>query len=151
MGPHRALLRVQLVGVLFLAAGCYGYRPVNLVPSPGASVRLVLVGATRIAVQPAASESVRARYDQVLEVSGTVEATSRDTVAIRLGELRTAAGPIAGSAHGVALVPLDRVSRVTERHLQAGRTLVGGAGVLLLATTVLVVVLIVTVAKAAGG
>lgn len=147
-----ALRRLRASLILSVAlAGCYGYRPARVAPEPGTRVRLVFIAATTIRLSPATAEDPPGLYENVLEASGVIEATSRDTIALRLGELRSADGPIAVRAHAVALVPVDRVARVSERHLAAGRTALGGAGMLLLAMTTLIVLLIITVTKAAAG
>jgi hypothetical protein len=89
-------------------------------------------------------------YDRVLELSGIIAAAAADTIALRLGELRTAAGPVAGTAREVVLVPTAAIASIAERRFQMGQTVGLGLGVVTLAVSVFLVVIIVTLTKAAG-
>ena len=152
---NRRQASLPAVGGAFLLAlgtfGCYGYRVAQLTPAPGTRVRVVLVAASSLAVRTAGAEGPRTLHANVLEATGTVVAASRDTIVLRLGELYTTDGAVGGLGDLLALVPVDHIAQVTERHFQAGRTALGGAGLLLLATGTLIVVLVVTIVKAAGG
>ena len=152
---HRRRASLAAVGGAFLVAlgtsACYGYHVAELTPTPGTRVRLVLQARSPVAVAAAGADGPRTLHANILEATGTVVAASRDTIVLRLGELYAADGAVGGLGDLLALVPVDHVAQVTERHFQAGRTALGGAGLLLVATATLIVLLIVTIVKAAGG
>jgi len=133
-----------------LACGaCYAYRPAPVAPAAGARVRLVLTAAAQIVVMAPGRAETRRSIPDVLEATGVMEASSADTVVLRLGELRTAAGAAADVAADVALIPASLISRIEERRFQAGTTLLAGAGFALIAMGVLMTVLIVSILTAA--
>lgn len=143
MAHQRVLL--ALLGL----SGCYAYRPAGVTPAPGTRVRIVLTAASGITVLDSTAAAPRTVHDGVFEASGVIEAATRDTIALRLGELSTATGAAAGAARGVALIPVDRVARVSERRFQAGRTALGGIGFLTLAGGAFLIFLIITLTNTA--
>ena len=135
--------------VVALAAACYAYRTTPVVPVPGARVRLVLLSETAIVTAAPARDGTRGEAAGVLELSGWVVSAASDTVAVRLGELRTAAGALPDVEGRIALVPAARIARIEERRFQAGTTLLAGAGFAVITTGVLMVLLIATLVMAA--
>jgi hypothetical protein len=147
----RALpLLATLLGVTVWTAGCYAYRTVPVAPAAGTRVRVVLTGATPVIAMVPGREDTRRTFEGVLEAGGTIQAAAGDTVALVLGELRTAAGSVPDVAGRIALLPTARIGRIEERRFQAGTTLLAGTGVSLLVFTVFIVLLTATVVKAAG-
>ncbi len=129
--------------------GCFAYRPASLTPAPGARVRIVLrEPQTVTAAAEAAGGTVRT-WDRVLEARGTITAVSGDTIALRLGQLRTPAGTAPRSAGTVVLLPTGGIAGIQARRFEAGRTLLAGLGLSFLALTALEVALIVLVTRAA--
>jgi hypothetical protein len=108
-------------------------------------VRIVL--ATALEVTTVTSTGARDAHAEVLEVSGTIEAASADTVAVRLGELRTATGAIGSLEGQTVLLPVAHIARIERRELQAGRTALAGIGLATLALAGLVVVIIWSLTK----
>lgn len=108
--------------------GCFAYRPTPLAPAPGAKVRIVLKSPMTIAT--AADTALRSRrsYERVCEATGTVTAVAGDTIALRLGELRTPAGSIPGVTRQVALLPTASITSIQERRFEAGQTFLAGLG-----------------------
>lgn len=147
-GAVRFVRRALTVLLAAPCAGCFGYRPSSLTPAPGATARIVLRSPRTIPVAAGPGEQRRA-YAQVLEARGTIVAVSGDTIALRLGELRTETGGIPSVSRDVVLLPAEAIDVVEVRHFQLGRTLGVGLGISVLAFTVLVVALIVTLTKAA--
>ena len=139
--------RAALLGCWLLAGGCYAYRPVTVVPAPESRVRVVFDRSIDVTTVPAVSDSARTTYPAVLEASGTIVAATGDTVALRLGELRTTVGMVSGVSGRVALLPAERIARIDERRFQAGTTFLGGLGLSLLAVGVFVVVITVALVR----
>ena len=84
----------------------------------------------------------------MLEASGTIEAAAGDTVALRLGELRTAAGALPNVEGRVALLPTDRIAKIEGRRFQAGTTALTGVSLSALALTVYLLFVIAAITKA---
>lgn len=145
--PMRTTVRAALLGVSFTASGCVAYRPVALAPAPGAHVRIVFTSSIVVATFQPGPDSTRRAHAGVLEASGTIEAAASDTVALHLGELRTAAGPVPDVSGHVALLPSAQIARIEERRFQAGTTALAGVGAATLSLTALVVLLIVAITK----
>ncbi len=143
---HLLVIAAAAIG----SAECYAYRPASLAPLSGATVRIVLRSPMTITTAAPDTERAHRHYDQVLEASGRIAAVAADTIALRLGELRTPAGSVPGVAREVALVPTAGIATIEERHFQLGRTVAVGVGVSALALTTLLVVLIVALTKAAA-
>ena len=139
--------RAALLGCWLLAGGCYAYRQVMVVPAPEARVRVVLDRSTDVTTMPADRDSARTTYPDVLEANGTVVAATGDTIALRLGELRSITGKFPGTSGRTALVPAKRVVRIEERKFQAGTTFLGGLGLSLLAVGAFVVVITVALVR----
>lgn len=119
--------RLVPLAALFSVTACYGFRPVETTPRPGSRVRVALLSASSITTIGAAG--VRDSSVGVLELSGTIEAAAADTVSIRLGELRTATGPLPTVVGTLALLPTVRVARIEERKIQPGRSAAAGIGI----------------------
>jgi len=139
-------VRRFLVAAVLTTGACFGYRRVDTAPHPGTRVRIVLTTATEVAMR--ADDDPRAPQAAVLEANGTVLAVAADTIVLRLGELRTAAGAVPGVEGRVALLPTDRVARIERREFQAGRTALTGVGVATIAVAVFLVVIISTLTHA---
>jgi hypothetical protein len=92
--------------------------------------------------------AVRQVHPNVLEASGVIQAAAGDTIALRLGELRTASGAVPGVSDHVALLPTAHISHIEQRRFQAGTSVLVGVGALTLATTILMVLLIVDIVHA---
>ena len=90
----------------------------------------------------ATPDTARRAHPGVLEASGVVQASAGDTIALRLGELRTSAGPVPDVADRVALIPTAQIARIEERRFQAGTTALTGLGVAAVALTAFLVVVI---------
>lgn len=136
-----------LLAAWLSAGACYAYRPVALAPAPGARVRIVFTSAIVAATFQPGPDSTRQIHPGVLEASGTINAAARDTVALHLGELRTAAGAVPGVSGRVALLPTAQIARIEERRFQAGTTVLAGVGASALALTALVILLTVAITK----
>jgi len=143
----RLAVEAVLLGALLTTGACYAYRPASLTPTPGSRVRIVLAGATEVATLQPGTEGKRLAHAGVLEASGTIEAAAADTIALRLGQLRTAEGSLPDMAGRIALIPTDHVAGVRERRFQAGTTLLGGLGLSLLALGAYIVLLVVAITK----
>jgi hypothetical protein len=143
----RAARRAVLLGAYGMLAGCFAYRPAPLSPAPGARVRIVLASAVEIATTQSGADSARRSHPGVLEASGTVQAAAADTIALRLGELRTAQGAVPGVAGRVALVPTGQIAKIEEWRFQAGTTALVGFGAATLALTTFLVVVIVAMTR----
>ena len=141
----RVATRRALLSVVMVTSACVGYRRVDTAPAPGSQVRIVL--ATALDVTAITSTGTRETHAEILEVSGTIEAASADTVAVRLGELRTATGAIANLAGQTALLPVAHIARIEQRELQAGRTALAGIGLATLAVAGFLIVIIVALTK----
>ena len=83
----------------------------------------------------------------VLEASGVIQAAAADTVALRLGELRTAAGSVRGVSGRIAKLPTARIARIEQRRFQAGTTILAGVGLSTLALATYVILLTVALTK----
>ena len=141
----RVATRRALLGVLLATGACVGYRRVDTAPAPGSHVRIVL--ATARDVTTVTSTGARETHAEVLEVSGTIEAASADTVAVRLGELRTASGAIGRLEGRTVLLPVAHIARIERRELQAGRTALAGIGLATLALAAFLIVIIGALTK----
>jgi hypothetical protein len=144
---HRLVVPLLLLATL--SGGCYAYRPVPVAPVPGSRVRIVLISEAPVAVMAPGRADTRRSVPGVLEAGGVMEASSADTVVLRLGELRTAAGAVSDVAANVALIPAALISRIEERRFQVGTTLLAGTGFAMLATGALMVLLIALIVTAA--
>ena len=145
---HVAPRRALLVAVITTAA-CFAYRPTALAPEPGSRVRVVFTTAIAVTTYTGAQENAQRVYPGVLEASGAIQAAAGDTVALRLGELRTAAGPVPNVSEQIALLPTGQIARIEQRRFRAGNTILLGVGVSILAFTTYVVLLIVAITRAA--
>lgn len=144
--PMRSMIAKAVLGLaLSTMSACYGYRHIETAPQPGTRVRIMLLSATELAT--VAADSTRQLHPGVLETSGTVQAAAADTIAIRLGELRTSAGVIPNLTDRIALVPTALIARIEERHFQAVTTALGGIGLATLALAGFLVIIIVTITK----
>jgi hypothetical protein len=143
----RMTVRAALLGALFTTGACFAYRPVALAPAPGAHVRIVFTSSIAVATFQLGPDSTRHVYSGVLEASGTIEAAATDTVALHLGELRTAAGAVPDVSGQVALLPSAQIARIEERRFQAGTTALAGIGAAALSLTALLVLLIAAITK----
>ncbi len=131
-------LGTALLAALIATPGCYAYRRATLTPEAGSRVRIVFTSA--VAVTTTAGV-----HPGVLEASGTITAAAADTLALRLGELRTAAGPVPDVAGRVALLPTARIARIEQRRFQAGTTALTGIGVLTLALATYLILVITAI------
>jgi hypothetical protein len=131
-----------------VTGACFAYRPVALAPQPGAQVRVIFTTAIPVTTYAGGQGAVRQVHPDVLEASGAIQAAAGDTIALRLGELRTAGGAVPGVSGQVALLPTARISRIEQRRFQAGTSVLVGVGALTVATTILVVLLIVDIVHA---
>jgi hypothetical protein len=136
-----------LLAAAIATGACFAYRPATLTPEPGSRVRVVLTTATAVPVSASARGDGRLVYPGVLEASGTIQGVAGDTIALRLGELRTAAGPIPAVADHVAMLPTARIARIEQRRFQAGTTLLAGGGALALAATAYIILLIAAITR----
>lgn len=134
-----------LVGIAFATAACFGYRRVESVPAPGARVRLVLVTASDIATVTAGG--TRERHARILEVHGTISASAEDTVAVRLGELRSESGALRGVKGRTALVATTAIGRLEQRRFLAANTALAGVGAMTLSITAFLVVIIISLTR----
>lgn len=131
----RTSVRMVPVAFVVAAAACFAYRPVAAPPAPGAHVRIVLRSASTVETVPDAGNGAPRSYPDVVEVHGTVRGVG-DTLAIRLGELRTATGSVPGVSARIALVPAAAIGEQRERRFQTGRTLLLAGGLALLVETI---------------
>lgn len=136
----RVIVRAAASGVWFASAACFAYRPVGLAPTPGSQVRIVFTSAITVTTLGSGSDSTRRAYPGVLEANGTIRAAARDTVALRLGELRTARSTLPDVSGQVALLPTAQIARIEERRFQAGTTVLVSVGVAVLALTTFIVI-----------
>ncbi len=127
----RLSLRAALFAAILVTGACFAYRPVAPAPTPGGEERIVLRTAVAVATVVDGGDGARRSYPDVMEVRGTVRGVG-DTLAIRLGELRTAAGPVPGVSGRIALLPATSIAEIRERRVQVGRTLLAVGGVALL-------------------
>lgn len=144
------VLMATLLGISIAAGACYAYRPVPVAPATGTRVRIVLTSAMSVTAMAPGREDTRRAIPGVLEATGRIEAVAADTVALRLGELRTAAGAVPDVADQVAFVPTARIARIEERRFQAGTTLLAGAGLSLIVFSTFIVLLIIVVVRSAA-
>lgn len=138
---------VAMAGAAISAAGCYAYRPVGVAPATGSRVRIVLASATSITAVVAGREDARRAYSGILEASGSIAAAAGDTIALRLGELRTASGAVPDVSGQVAMVPTTQIARIEQRRFQAGTTLLAGAGFAMLALGTFIVLITATLVR----
>jgi hypothetical protein len=136
-----------LLLVAWITTGCYAYRPVVQAPVPNTHVRVVFTSAFTVATVGLASDTVRQTYDGVLEASGHIQAAAADTIALRLGELRTATATIPSVSDRIALLPTARVARIEEKRFQAGTTVLVGLGASLLVLTAYIAVVTAAIFK----
>jgi hypothetical protein len=111
---------------------------------------VVLKTPTSVVIAELHAEEQRLEVPSVLEATGVIVAAAADTISLRLGELRTISGGVAGVENRVALVPVRSIAAVSEKRLDTGRTLLSGAGLLLVGAGAALIVLVVIVTKAAG-
>jgi hypothetical protein len=143
----RSRVQAVLLVSCLMTVACFASKPVSTVPTPGATVRIVFKSAIDVTtVRPGVSDS-RQSHGDVLEASGRVQAAAGDTIALRLGELRTASGAVSGVAGRVALLPTASVARIEERQFQAGRTALTGFAVATVALATFLVVVIAAMMK----
>ena len=135
-----------LLGVL-IVTGCYAYRPVAQPPPPESRVRIVFTTAITVTTTATAADSARHTYPGVLEASGVIQGAAADTVALRLGALRTAAGSIPHVSGLVALLPTAQIGHIEQRRFQAGTTLLTGLGLSAIALATFVILVIATMFK----
>lgn len=114
----RSALRIALLGIVVATGACSGYRRAATVPEPGARVRIVLTTAQDVAT--VAALGARQVHPGVLEVSGTMQAAAADTLAVRLGDLHTAAGALPGLTGQTALIPAAAIASMERRQLVVG-------------------------------
>jgi hypothetical protein len=143
VAPQRALLAVVIT-----TGACFAYRRAALVPEPGSHVRVVLTTAIAVTTHVPGPKNAHRVYPGVLEASGAIEAAAGDTVALRLGELRTAGGPVPDVSGQVAMLPTAHIARIEQRRFQAGTTILAGVGLFALAATTYVILLIVAITHA---
>lgn len=143
----RLTLRATLLGAWLTTSACYAYRPIAQAPIPGSRVRIVFTSSTVITTLQLGADSLRPTHPGVLEASGTIQAAANDTVALRLGELRTAAGSLPNVSGQIALLPTAQIARIEERRFQAGATILAGVGVSALALTAYIILLTVALTK----
>jgi hypothetical protein len=141
VGKRRAAL-IALCGAGLAVGGCFAYRPVALSPAPGANVRVIFSGTAEVITVGQAPDTARRVQPGVLEASGTIQAAGADTIALRLGELRTSAGPVAGVSGRVALLPVAQVARIEERKFQPVTTILTAGGVAAVALSAFLVVVL---------
>jgi hypothetical protein len=110
-------------------------------------VRIVFTSAIVVNTLRRGPDSTRRTHPGVLEASGTIEAAASDTVALQLGELRTAVGSLPNVVGQVALLPIAQIARIEERRFQAGTTILAGVGVSALALAAYVILLIAAITK----
>ena len=134
--------------VMLLAVACFRYQPTNFTPAAGTHVRLVLKTPTAVVIA-ATAESERREVASVLEASGTTIAVAADTISLRLGELRTVSGRVADVENAIVLVPVPSIASVNEKRLDAGRTLLGGAALVVVSAGAVMLALIAVLVKAA--
>lgn len=138
----------SLLGISIAVNACYAYRPVAVAPASGSRVRVVLASAASVTTMVPGREDTRRVIAGVLEANGRIQAAARDTLALRLGELQTAAGAVPDVQDQVALVPTAQIARIEERRFQAGTTLLAGTGFAMVALGTFVMLLIITLTKA---
>ncbi len=131
----RVPVRTALVAAVLVTVGCYTYRPVARQGAPGAEVRIVLRSAAVVVTVGEGGDGTRRSYPDVVEVRGTIR-TGGDTLSIRLGDLRTAAGSVPDVSGPIALLPAAEIGEIRERRLQGGRTLLAVGGLALIIATI---------------
>jgi hypothetical protein len=141
--PRKALLAAAIT-----TQACYAYRPAELTPEPGSRVRVVFTTAIAVTTYAGGRDTAQQVYPGVLEASGAIQAAASDTIALRLGELRTAAGPVPNVSDQVAMLPTAQVAHIEQRRFQAGATVLVGVGVLAVAATTYIVVIIAAITRA---
>jgi hypothetical protein len=142
-----ATVGAVLFGVWITSVACYAYRPVALAPTPGSRVRIVFTNSIVVTTWQPGVDSTRRAYPGVLEASGTIQAAAGDSIALRLGELRTAAGPVSSVSDQIALLPTVQIARLEERRFQAGTTALAGVGALTLAAATFITIIIVAITR----
>jgi hypothetical protein len=110
-------------------------------------VRIVFTSAIIVTTVLPGPDSTRGAHPGVLEASGTIEAAASDTVALRLGELRTAVGALPNVVGQVALLPTAQIARIEERRFQAGTTALAGLGLSTIALGAYIIILIAAITK----
>ncbi len=138
-------LLILALGSAAVTGACYAYRQTALAPVSGAQVRLVLTSPAGVIAMTPGRDETRHIVPGVFEASGRLEAGAGDTLVLRLGVLRTAAG-VAPKVEGqVALIATAQIARIEERRFQAGTTLLAGAGFAMLAFGTFMVLVLTTI------
>ena len=137
----------RLACIAGLVSGCYAYRQVPLAPAPTSQVRVVLRSPQPVTTVSGTRDSASHTYEGVLEMRGVIEAASADTMSVRLGELRTATGPVDSVSGRLALVATSQVARLEERRFQAGATALGGLGIAALTISTMVILTILAIVR----
>lgn len=123
-----------------LAGGCYAYREVPKSPVPASEVRVVFRTARTLSTVPVPPDTARHIYPGILEASGVIQAAAGDSLALRLGALRTATGPVGDADGAVVMIATADVERFEERRFQAGATALAGLGAAAIAMTAVFVI-----------
>jgi hypothetical protein len=132
----------MLLAAVIASGACFAYRRTALAPEPGSHVRIVFTTAVAVLTRAGGREKADRVYPDVLEASGAIQAAAGDTISLRLGELRTATGPIPNLSDRIALLPTAQIARIEQRRFQAGTTILAGVGAFALAATAYLIVLI---------
>jgi hypothetical protein len=143
----RVTVRAAFLGAWLTSSACYAYRPVALAPPPGSRVRIVFASSIAVTTLQSAPDSTGGTYPGVLEASGTIQAAAGDTVALHLGELRTASGSLLNVSGQVALLPTAQIARIEQRRFQAGTTILAGLGLSFLALSTFIILIMVALTK----
>ena len=143
----RLAARRPLLAALITTGACFAYRPTALAPEPGSHVRIVFATATAVTTYGGDRESDHWVHPGVLEADGVVQAAASDTLALRLGHLRTAGGSVPNISGQVALLPTAQIAQIEQRRFQAGTTMLTGVGLFALAATTYVMLLIVAITQ----
>ena len=130
-----------------LVAGCYAYREVPKTPVPASVVRVVFRTARTLSTVPVPPDTVRRVYAGILEASGVIQAAAGDSLALRLGEVRAATGPVGDADGQVVMIATADVERIEERRFQSGTTALAGIGAAAVALTVFFVVIISAITR----
>lgn len=139
--------RIALFGASVATGACYAYRPVAQAPTAESRVRIVFASALTVTTLTIGGDDSLRTYPGVFEASGIIQAAAKDTIALRLGELRTAAGSVPNVSAQVAMLPTATIARIEQRRFQAGTTILVGVGISALALAAYVIVLIVAITK----
>lgn len=140
-----AALRAGLAALT--GGGCYAYRQVPTTPVPTSQVRVVLRTARTLSTVPLPPDTVRRTYGGILEAGGVIQAAAGDSLSLRLGELRSATGPVEAVDGQVVMIATADIERLEERRFQAGGTALAGLGAAAVAMTVFFVVTIAAIIR----